>query len=279
MKCKCKTTCYIISIILLLCLLAANVLLCLKQTKYLNFEIEKFGGKDNWKAVEKIYHSDEWEQEQASNIAQTIEQFRAQYKEDTNTNNTIENNSNADVTAVVENILATAPVRGDKDARFTIIEYTELLCPYCQRHSTNGTIETVMEKFPGEVNSVSRHYIIHGQTALELASAMECVAELKPGVYYDVFKKAFDAYPVDMDTLKTIATDLGVKKADLDKCVSEWRYTQSVNDMMNQGYSVFGINGTPGNVIYDRETWKYQILPWAYPADNFIEIINNLKAS
>ena len=279
MKCKCKTTCYIISIILLLCLLAANVLLCLKQTKYLNFEIAKVGGKDNWKAVEKIYHSDEWEQEQASNIAQTIEQFRAQYKEDTNTNNTIENNSNADVTAVVENILATAPVRGDKDARFTIIEYTELLCPYCQRHSTNGTIETVMEKFPGEVNSVSRHYIIHGQTALELASAMECVAELKPGVYYDVFKKAFDAYPVDMDTLKTIATDLGVKKADLDKCVSEWRYTQSVNDMMNQGYSVFGINGTPGNVIYDRETWKYQILPWAYPADNFIEIINNLKAS
>ena len=82
-----------------------------------------------------------------------------------------------------------------------------------------------------------------------------------------------------MDKLKTIATDLGVKKADLDKCVSEWRYTQSVNDMMSQGYSVFGINGTPGNVIYDRETWKYQILPWAYPADNFIEIINNLKAS
>ena len=80
-----------------------------------------------------------------------------------------------------------------------------------------------------------------------------------------------------MDTLKTIATNLGVKKADLEKCIDEWRYTQAVNDMMNVWYSVFGISGTPGNVIYDHETWKYQILPGAYPAENFIQIIESMK--
>jgi hypothetical protein len=31
--------------------------------------------------------------------------------------------------------------------------------------------------------------------------------------------------------------------------------------MMSQGASVFNISGTPGNVIYDRETGKYQVLP------------------
>jgi protein-disulfide isomerase len=88
-------------------------------------------------------------------------------------------------------MLAKAPVRGNKDARFTIVEYTELLCPYCQRHSQAGTINAVMEEFPDEVNSVSRHFIIHGEEALQLASAMECVAELNPSAYYDVFEEGF----------------------------------------------------------------------------------------
>jgi protein-disulfide isomerase len=152
--------------------------------------------------IEKIYKNEDYINQQTQAIDSTLEQFAVETESNT------PSESNDDVSAVVENLLATAPIHGDKDARFTIIEYTELLCPYCQRHSTNGTIEAVMEKFPGEVNSISRHYIIHGQTALELAAAMECVAELKSEVYYDVFKKAFEAYPVDMDTLKNIATEL-----------------------------------------------------------------------
>ena len=120
-----------------------------------------------------------------------------------------------DVKTVVEDILAAAPVRGSKDARFTILEYTELHCPYCQRHAQNGTIQAVLDKFPGEVNSVSRHYIIHGEGAQKLAAAMECVSELKADAYYDVFEAAFDAYPVDMDGLVEIAVNKGVNKSKL----------------------------------------------------------------
>ena len=274
MKNNCKICWYIVSIILLVLLLILNLVLLCKQTRYVNFEMAKAGWPENWKMIEKIYKSDAWSQQQSESIDYTVEQFRAQYKGEEPTNT---DEPNPEVATIVEDLLATAPVRGNKDARFTIIEYTELLCPYCQRHSTNGTIQAVMDKYPGEVNSISRHYIIHGQTALELAAAMECVAELKPSVYYDVFEKAFEAYPVDMDTLKSIATDLGVKKADLEKCIDEWRYTQAVQDMMNQWATVFGISGTPGNVIFDRETWKYQILPGAYPADNFYSIIDSMK--
>ncbi len=96
-----------------------------------------------------------------------------------------------EVRNVVEDMLANNPIRGDENARFTIVEYTELLCPYCQRHSQQGTLNSVMEQFPGEVNSVSRHFIIHGDEALQLASAMECIAELNPSVYYETFEEAF----------------------------------------------------------------------------------------
>ena len=96
-----------------------------------------------------------------------------------------------EVKSVVKNMLTSTPIRGKKDARFTIIEYTELLCPYCQRHSQAGTINAVIEQFPDEVNSVSRHFIIHGEEALQLASAMECVAELNPDAYHKTFEEAF----------------------------------------------------------------------------------------
>ncbi len=96
-----------------------------------------------------------------------------------------------EVKNVVENMIANTPVRGDENARFTIIEYTELLCPFCQRHSQAGTINSVMEQFPWEVNSVSRHFIIHGDEALQLASTMECIAELNPSAYYETFEEAF----------------------------------------------------------------------------------------
>ena len=92
---------------------------------------------------------------------------------------------------VVEDMLKATPIRGDKDARFTIIEYTELLCPYCQRHSQEWTINSVIEQFPGEVNSVSRHFIIHGDEALQLSAAMECVGEINPDAYHKVFEEAF----------------------------------------------------------------------------------------
>jgi protein-disulfide isomerase len=118
------------------------------------------------------------------------------------------NQSSEDIKAVVEDMLTTSPIRGDKDARFTIVEYTELHCPYCQRHSQEGTINAVIEQFPGEVNSISKHFIIHGEDALNLAAAMECVSELKPEVYHETFDKAFEAYPVDMDGLVNIATEL-----------------------------------------------------------------------
>lgn len=92
---------------------------------------------------------------------------------------------------VVENMLASTPIRGDENARFTIVEYTELLCPYCQRHSQAGTINSVIEQFPWEVNSVSRHFIIHGDEALQLAATMECIAELNPAAYHPTFEEAF----------------------------------------------------------------------------------------
>ena len=82
MECKCKKCWYVVSAILLIVLLAINVLLYVRQTKYLNFSIAQAGGIENWEKIQKIYNSDKWKEEQTSSIDAYIAQFKAQYGND-----------------------------------------------------------------------------------------------------------------------------------------------------------------------------------------------------
>ena len=273
---------FIISVIT--CLIACGALLSAQKSYEVSkasydFNVLSAGGKDNFDRMNKVYASEAYVQYATEN-AEQAESYFGLGETTTTDDESDDTNITAwgdDIKAVVENLLASSPIRGDKDARFTIIEYTELLCPYCQRHSSEGTINSVIEQFPGEVNSISKSFIIHGEEALKLSSAMECIAELNPNAYHQVFEKAFEAYPVEMDGLINIASELGTDATALQTCVDEWRYTQAVNDGMSQASSLFGVSGTPGNVIIDRDTGNYRLVSGAYPVEEFVSAINELK--
>jgi len=40
---------------------------------------------------------------------------------------------------------------------------------------------------------------------------------------------------------------------------------------------LFGVSGTPGNVIIDNESGEFVLIPGAYPMEKFEEEIENLK--
>lgn len=266
--------------------------------KVYDLNVLSAGGKANFERMNKVYESEAYIEYATENAEQAESYFGLNESSDediTDSDNTVNNDENNDndsnesaygfsvvawwdeIKSVVEDMLASSPARGDANARFTIVEYTELLCPYCQRHSQAGTINSTIEEFPGEINSISKSFIIHGEEAAELSAAMECVAELNPDAYHQVFEKAFEAYPVNMENLISIATELGTDASALQTCVDEWRYTQAVTDGMNQGNELFWVNGTPWNVIIDRETGNYVLVSGAYPLDAFIEAVNTLK--
>jgi predicted DsbA family dithiol-disulfide isomerase len=46
---------------------------------------------------------------------------------------------------------------------------------------------------------------------------------------------------------------------------------------MNQGSQLFGVTGTPGNVIIDRENGNYILVAGAYPVEDFVNAINEYK--
>jgi thioredoxin-related protein len=71
---------------------------------------------------------------------------------------------------------------------------------------------------------------------------------------------------------------LWIKSKDFNECVENSTYTTEVNDQTNEWRSLFNVTGTPGNVIIDKETGKFVLIPWAYPAEKFIEEIEKMKA-
>lgn len=286
--CNCSGCCCgskVLFIVLTLLWVIVSIMACFyackaAKTAQQNYDLNilSAGWIENFNKMNELYASDAYIQYATDSTNNYINQF-ADYT-DEGGSEAGSATSPADpeqIKTVVEDMLASTPFRGDENARFTIVEYTELLCPFCQRHSQEGTINAVLDQFPGEVNSISRHFIIHGDPAVQLANAMECVSELKPEVYYDVFEEAFNQYPIELSALISLAASHGVDETALQTCSDEWRYTQAVNDMMSQGNQLFGVNGTPGNVIIDRETWRFELVSWAYPVETFVDAINSMK--
>jgi len=67
---------------------------------------------------------------------------------------------------------------GDKNAALTIVEYSDIDCPFCKRFHT--TMQQVISDYKGQVNWVYRHFpltSLHPDAMLK-ANAVECVGEI-----------------------------------------------------------------------------------------------------
>ncbi|HSR99375.1 MAG TPA: DsbA family protein, partial [Kofleriaceae bacterium] len=65
------------------------------------------------------------------------------------------------------------PIEGPRDAKVTIVEGYEFLCPYC--YLVNPLIEQIRAKYPNDVRVVSKYIVIHGPPAAT-AGTYACAA-------------------------------------------------------------------------------------------------------
>lgn len=282
-----KNKCIVWVFAILLITLVFNVLSFVKKDSAMNIETLKVGGKQNMQEIQKLYGSENYKNQQKQAIEQALSQLEMMagiQQEPTQGDNIVAENveldedENEDFMAKIDEIKQTAMIHGDKNARFTVLEYSELLCPYCKRQKVNATIENLIEKYPWEVNAAFRHFIVHGAAA-KLAEAMECVAELwTEENYFDYLIQTFSYNDtVTQEVMLDIADELGIKSKDMEKCIDSGKYTEVVQKQTAEWRSLFGVSGTPGNVIIDNESGKFVLIPGAYPMEKFEEEIENLK--
>ncbi len=114
----------------------------------------------------QLYKSDTYKQQQTSTLEQILGSLGTtdtttptQGDTTTQTGTTATNTDTATAPADAAKFAAIEKdgyIKGNKNARITIIEYSDLLCPFCKRHYNDQTIENLIAKYPNDVNMVFR---------------------------------------------------------------------------------------------------------------------------
>lgn len=81
--------------------------------------------------------------------------------------------------------VAGRPVRGNKDAKITIVNYDDFECPFCAR--MHAAILDVLKQFPGQVRVIYKDYPLTDIHPWADRAALDsnCLADQNPDAYWD----------------------------------------------------------------------------------------------
>ncbi|ALM09780.1 MAG: DSBA-like thioredoxin domain-containing protein [Candidatus Peribacter riflensis] len=165
-------------------------------------------------------------------------------------------------------------VRGDADADITIIEYSDLECPFCAR--VHPTITQLLKDYGDKVNWAYRHYpLSFHPNAQKAAEATECAAELGGNDKFWALVDMIYEKGSDLTQLGTYAKEIGLNQTAFQSCVDSGKYASKTAAMMQSGTAA-GVQGTPGNVIVNHKTKKVAVVSGAQPLQNFKDAIDGL---
>jgi len=159
------------------------------------------------------------------------------------------------------------PVKGDKNAPVTIIEFSDFQCPYCGRFYLQ-TLPKIEENYikAGKVKFVYRDYpLSFHQFAQKAAEASECADE--QGKFWEYHNKIFENQQLlSIENLKKWALDLGLDKNKFDTCLDLGKYEGETKKDFQDGAAA-GVTGTPAFFINGI------LVEGAHPFETFKAII------
>jgi protein-disulfide isomerase len=182
--------------------------------------------------------------------------------------------------------IAGNPVKGDRSAPVTIIEFSDYQCPYCKRHA-EGTMPELVKKYvdTGKVKIVMMENPIESihKNAMGASIAGLCAGD--QGKYWEMHDIMFtNIKKLGGDELKGYAKEIGLNSGDFDKCLDSEKHKDQVKKNLTTGRKL-GVRGTPGFVLgltdpKNPDTVKAsELLRGAKPADAFSEVIDKLLES
>jgi len=163
--------------------------------------------------------------------------------------------------------------RGNKNAKITLIEYSDFECPFCK--SFFLTLEKVREEYGNDVRVVYRHYPLpfHPQ-AQPLAEASECVAKQEGQDAFWAFHDALftTAGEISATTALDVAEQVGANRQAVKDCMDKGEMKQKVTDQMTGGSSA-GVNGTPGTIVVTQDG-QFELISGALPFEQVQQVLN-----
>ncbi len=163
---------------------------------------------------------------------------------------------------------------GAKNAKVSLIEYSDFQCPFCKRHAP--TIKQLLKEYPKDVRVVYRHYplrSIHSDAA-KAAEASECAAKLGGNdAFWKMHDKLFENQEsgIGVALLPGFAKEIGLNESKFKACLDSGEMAVRVQQDENSGNDA-GVQGTPATFVNGR------LVSGAVPVDQFKSILQQLEA-
>ena len=147
-----------------------------------------------------------------------------------------------DANVVYKALVEDAPVHGAKNAKVTIVEWSDFQCPFCGR--AEPTVAKVLEAYPNDVRVAFKQLPLPFHNNAHAASEAALAAKAQ-GKFWEMHAKMFaNQTALDRPSLEKYAAEIGLDvgkfKADLDS--GKWK--KKVDDELAEGNKI-GARGTP----------------------------------
>lgn len=143
-------------------------------------------------------------------------------------------------------------LRGNKNAKVILVEYSDLECPFCARF--HPTMQQVMTEYGDKVAWVYRHYpLSFHPNAQKAAEGADCVADQLGNDGFWKYADALFEYntangSISAQAIADAATTAGANADTWKSCLDSGEKATDVNAAMTGG-SAAGVNGTPGTFV------------------------------
>lgn len=159
-------------------------------------------------------------------------------------------NKSEDASSKVDSSKVTEHIKGNPDAKITLVEYGDFQCPYCQQYEP--TIRQVVDKFENDIKFQFRNFPLFNIHPNAVAAARSAEAaglqnkfwEMHDALYsqsnWQIWTEAKDPKPA----FDNIAEQLGLNMTQFKKDFA----SSTVNDAVNadkEAGSKLGVTGTP----------------------------------
>ncbi len=158
-----------------------------------------------------------------------------------------------------------SPVKGPKDAKITIIEFSDFQCPFCKRGK--DTMDQILKAYPKDVKLVFKHLPLEFHKQAKPA-AIATLAAGKQGKFWEMHDIFFDnQQSLNEEFIMTTAQKLGLNMDKFKADMASDEIAKQVKDDSELARKN-GISGTPGFFV------NGVAVKGAYPYDHFKGIID-----
>ncbi len=145
-------------------------------------------------------------------------------------------------TSTYKALLGDAPVQGPKDARVTIVTFSDFQCPFCGR--VEPTLKQVRDTYPRDVRIAFKQLPLPFHNNAQLAAEASLAAK-EQGKFWDMHDKLFaNQTALERPSLEKYAGEIGLNMDKFKAALDSGKFKEQVKAELAEGNKI-GARGTP----------------------------------